>query len=187
MTFEAYLAYFEDVLANPSNYPTYNDPEYFNYAKLNWSRMSRWLKKFESSDDAKAFLSELEGKQTWILITEPWCGDAAHSVPQIYSLVKDNPNIDLDIQLRDTAPFLIDQYLTNGGKSIPKLIIRNEAGEDIAVWGPRPEALQQIFEEMKAEGKEFEDIKTYFQTWYNADKGVELQQELVQLLNTVEK
>ncbi|ERJ61113.1 thioredoxin family protein [Sphingobacterium paucimobilis] len=187
MTFEAYLNYFEDVLTHPSNYPTYNDPEYFNYAKLNWSRMNRWLKKFEINEDVRTFFSTSTEKQTWILITEPWCGDAAHSVPQIHTLIKDNPNIILDIQLRDSEPFLIDKYLTNGGKSIPKLIIRNEQGKDIAIWGPRPAALQQIFDEMKAEGKEFEDIKTYFQTWYNADKGIELQHELVALLSGVEK
>lgn len=182
MKFEAYLNYFEEVLANPSAYPTYADPEYFNYTKLNWSRMNRWLKRFEANKETKDFFLELSEKQIWILITEPWCGDAAHSVPQIHELVKDNPNIVLDIQLRDTEPFLINQYLTDGGKSIPKLIIRNESGADIATWGPRPAVLQQLFVKMKEEEKSFEEIKEYFQKWYNEDKGIELQKELMELL-----
>lgn len=182
MKFEEYLSYFEAVLANPAQYPTYTDEEYLNYTKLNWSRNNRWLKRMEVNEEAKAFFASIQEKQHWILITEPWCGDAAHSVPQIYSLVKDNANIDFDIQLRDSEPFLIDQYLTGGGKSIPKLIIRNEQGEDIAVWGPRPDALQQIFLDMKAEGKELPEIKEFIQKWYNEDKGAELQKELVALL-----
>lgn len=184
MTFEAYLNYFEAVLANPAAYPTYADPEYLNYTKLNWSRTNRWLKKYEPTTDSKKFFTSLKEKQTWILITEPWCGDAAHSVPQIYNLIKDNENITLDLQLRDTEPFLIDSYLTNGGKSIPKLIIRDYSGKDIATWGPRPEALQQIFEMKKAEGIAIEEVKEFIQKWYNEDKGVALQEELKELLSS---
>lgn len=187
MTFEAYLSYFEQVLANPTEYPTYADPEYFNYTKLNWSRMNRWLKRFEPNEETKLLLANLTEKQTWILITEPWCGDAAHAVPQIHEVVKGNPNIVLDIQLRDEEPFLIDSYLTDGGKSIPKLIIRDESGSDIATWGPRPDALQQIFVKMKEEGRSFEEIKEYFQKWYNADKGTALQLELIALFTAFNK
>ncbi|WP_039054608.1 thioredoxin family protein, partial [Sphingobacterium sp. T2] len=118
----------------------------------------------------------------WILITEPWCGDAAHSVPQIYNMVKDNANIALDIQLRDEEPFLINSYLTNGGKSIPKLVIRNSKGEDLAVWGPRPDKLQHMFLELKEKNASMDEIKEVIQKWYNEDKGQEIQRELVQLL-----
>lgn len=182
MKFEDYLVLFESILKEPSQYPLYEDEEYLNYTKLNWSRMNRWLKRFEPSVDVKEFIDAIAEKQTWIVITEPWCGDAAHSVPQIYKLVAGNPNIKLDVQLRDQEPFLIEQYLTNGGKSIPKLIIRNEEGEDIAVWGPRPEKLQSLFLALKAEGKELPEIKELVQKWYNEDKGLEIQLELKDLL-----
>lgn len=187
MKFDDYLQYFDDVLSNPSRYPTYTDPEYLNYTKLNWSRMNRWLKKFVPKEELKSLIAGVKEKQTWIVITEPWCGDAAHSVPQIYHLVKDNANIVLDVQLRDQEPSLIENYLTNGGRSIPKLIIRNELGEDILTWGPRPDALQQLFVAMKDAGKPFEEIKESFQKWYNEDKGNGIQQELRELLGTWNK
>jgi hypothetical protein len=171
------------VLANPEEFPTYTDPDYFNYTKLNWSRTNRWLKRFEISDDLKQKVEAVREPQTWILITEPWCGDAAHSVPQIAQIAVLNPHITLEIQLRDTEPFLIDQYLTHGGKSIPKLIARGADQADIFVWGPRPDALQRLFLEMKADGKVFEDIKEVIQKWYNEDKGRELQKEFVELLD----
>lgn len=183
MKFEDYLEYCNDILKNPTKYPLYEDAEYLNYAKLNASRQSRWLKKFEPSEESKAFFNGIEEKQTWIVITEPWCGDAAHSVPQLFKLVEGNTNITFDIHLRDSEPFLIDQYLTNGGKSIPKLVIRNEQGEDIAVWGPRPEKLQDLFLKLKSEGMELTDIKEIIQKWYNEDKGTEIQNELKALLS----
>lgn len=183
MKFDEYLVLFDSILKEPASYPLYQDEEYLNFTKLNFSRMSRWLKKFESTQDSKDFFDSIAEKQTWIVITEPWCGDAAHSVPQIHKLVEGNPNITLDIQLRDEEPFLIDQYLTNGGKSIPILVVRNEKGEDIGVWGPRPQKLQELFLQLKAEGKEFDAIKELIQKWYNEDKGVEIQQELKALFS----
>lgn len=185
MKFEEYLSYFEAILASPESYPAYTDPAYFNYTKLNWSRTNRWLKRFELSDELKEKITAIQEPQQWILITEPWCGDAAHSVPQIVRITEQNPHIELEIQLRDTAPFLIEDYLTDGGKSIPKLIVRNAKAEDLFVWGPRPSVLQQIFVVMKEEGKTFEDIKAFMQKWYNEDKGSELQREFVELLSNL--
>lgn len=183
MNFQEYLSYFEAVLNNPEQYPTYADPEYYNYTKMNWSRNNRWLKRFEVGEELKQKISAITSAQTWILITEPWCGDAAHSVPQIARIAELNPNITLDIQLRDAEPFLIDQYLTNGGKSIPKLIVRDADGRDVFVWGPRPDALQDLFFQMKEEGKAFEEIKEVIQKWYNEDKGAELQKEFLKGLS----
>lgn len=185
MNFEEYLDYFEKIILNPEQYPVYQDENYYNYAKLNWSRTNRWLSKFEPSEEVKSAIADIADPQTWIIITEPWCGDAAHSVPQLANLAKINHNIKLEIQLRDAEPFLIDQYLTNGGKSIPKLIIRNANNEDIAVWGPRPEKLQELFLEWKEEGVEFDTLKESIQKWYNVDKGVEIQKDIVKLLSLV--
>jgi len=183
MKFDEYLSYFENILHNPTAYDVYQKEEYYNYAKLNWSRTNRWLKKFIPNQEITEAVAHITDAQHWILITEPWCGDAAHSVPLIYNIVKNNPAIDLDIQLRDTLPYLIDDYLTNGSKSIPKLIIRNDVGHDKATWGPRPEKLDAIFKRMKAEDRSFEEIKEVTQKWYNEDQGTELQKELLSILN----
>lgn len=182
MNFEAYLNYFEQIILHPEQYPIYQDENYYKYAKLNWSRTNRWLNRFEPSTEIKQLISGITESQTWIVITEPWCGDAAHSVPQLYNMVENNPNITLDIHLRDEEPFLIDQYLTNGGKSIPKLIIRDSKNVDLAVWGPRPEKLQELFEQLKQEGKDMDEIKEVVQKWYNEDQGEEIQKDIIQLL-----
>lgn len=182
MKFEEYSSYFESILAHPEQFEVYQDEEYLAYTKLNWSRMNRWMKKLIIEKEVINLIDNFNSKQHWILITEPWCGDAAHAIPVIYKMIKDNPNIDLDIQLRDEDPFLIDQYLTNGGKSIPKLIIRDDSNLDIAVWGPRPSDCADLFERMKANGSEFDEIKEEIQKWYNQDKGIAIQKEIAKLL-----
>lgn len=183
MTFEEYLNYFEQIILNPEQYSVYQDENYYNYAKLNWSRTNRWLNKFEPNDELKALISSIQQPQTWIIITEPWCGDAAHSVPQLINMVENNSNIKVDIQLRDEEPFMIENYLTNGGKSIPKLIIRDANNNDLAVWGPRPQKLQELYLFWKEEGVEFNAMKESLQKWYNEDKGVEIQNDIIKLLS----
>jgi hypothetical protein len=180
MNFTAYLAHFENILENPT--APYDNPDYYNYAKLNWSRMNRWLKKGTISEELKSAISSIDQVQNWIIITEPWCGDASHVVPFLHMAAEINPMISVEYQLRDSAPFLIDQYLTNGGKSIPKLIIRNKANEDIATWGPRPAACQVIYDELKEKKADFEEMKIELQKWYNHDQGSEIMKELVDLL-----
>ncbi len=182
MNFEEYVAYFEAVLAEPEKYPLYSNPEYLNYTKLNWSRMNRGLKRFEVNDEIKSHIAAITEPQQWILITEPWCGDAAHSVPQLLKIAALNSNIRLELQLRDSEPHLINNYLTNGGKSIPKLVVRNKAGEDIFTWGPRPQRAQILYQKMNEEQKTFEEIKEALQRWYNEDKGSELQKEFLTFL-----
>lgn len=182
MNFQSYLSYFESILDNPAPSAPYDNPDYFNYTKLNWSRMNRWLKHGVLSEEIRQVVSEIKTPQTWIIITEPWCGDAAHIVPFLHMAAQKNPLISVDYELRDSEPFRINHYLTKGGKSIPKLIVRNAAGEDLATWGPRPAACQAVYDRLKDENADFETIKIELQKWYNKDEGTEIMKELKVLL-----
>ncbi|MFB6454020.1 thioredoxin family protein [Chitinophaga sp. Hz27] len=183
MDFNAYEAVFQEILHNPSPAAPYNNPDYLNYTKLNWSRQSRWLKTGKLNEDLATAIKNIKEEQHWIIITEPWCGDASHSVPFIQMLATLNPLIKTDYQLRDSPPHLIQQYLTNGtSKSIPKLIMRDKQGHDIAVWGPRPAECQILYDQLHKEKADFERTKIALQQWYNDDKGVSLQRELLLLI-----
>ena len=182
MTFQQYLERFEHILNSPKPEAPYDNPDYLNYTKLNWSRMNRWLKKGVISNELSEAIRNLQAPQKWILITEPWCGDAAHNVPFIYMLSKLNPLIELQIELRDSEPFRIDQYLTNGGKSIPKLVVQDLSGKDLFTWGPRPAACQVVYDELKAQNADFDAMKIALQNWYNHDEGQSSQQEFIGLL-----
>nr|WP_294928766.1 thioredoxin family protein [uncultured Flavobacterium sp.] len=184
MTFKEYQHYFETIINKPieEQDAPFDNPDYMEYTKLNWSRMNRWLKTGKLTDDIKTVVRDIGSPQNWIIITEPWCGDAAHSVPFIEMIAGENPLISTSYSLRDSSPSLIDAYLTNGSKSIPKLVIRGENGKDIAIWGPRPENCQQFYQQLLDEKADIEKIKTDLQIWYNANKGQALQQELLALL-----
>jgi hypothetical protein len=186
MNIQEYQHLFEEIIHNLTPNGPYSDADYMNYTKLNHSRSNRWMKNGQILPEVKTQIESISSQQHWVLITEPWCGDAAHNVPFIAKLAELNSLIKLEIQLRDSDSE-IDSYLTNGGKAIPKLIIRSEKGEDLAVWGPRPEACQAMFLELKASGKTFEEQKIELQNWYNADKGESIQRELMGVLQSISK
>lgn len=181
MNWSEYNHFFEGILQNPNPASPYDNDDFLGYTKMNQTRSKRWMKHGELIPSITETVGKINKTQHWILITEPWCGDAAHSVPFIHLISELNDNIQLEIQLRDTDSE-IEKYLTNGGKSIPILVIRDEKGNDLAVWGPRPADCQVIFKQLKADDTEFGDIKIALQNWYNQDAGVSLQQELDNLI-----
>ncbi len=184
MEFNEYLALFDRILDREITTSPYDDPHFYEYVKLNKSRMHRWLKSGEIAADIRMLLTQWDKPTKWILITEPWCGDAAHSVPFIYLLAALNPNIELIIQLRDGEDSEIEHYLTNNARSIPKLIVRDMEGNDLFTWGPRPSTCEQLNTHLIAQNVELSERKTALQKWYNDDKGAKIQQELFLLFKT---
>lgn len=187
MDFTTYLAYHKSIIDQPvETVPApYNNPDYYNYTKLNWSRTNRWLKHGVLNPEIIEALNQIQAPQHWIIITEPWCGDAAHSVPFLNMMAAINPLITVTYELRDAEPFRINSYLTRNGKSIPKLIIRDAQQNDLATWGPRPEACQKIYDELTAQQADFETVKVALQNWYNSNNGEAIQQEMLVVLKSV--
>lgn len=183
MNWNTYIELFDKILNKEFTEAPYDKEDYFNYVELNEKRQNRWLKKGEIQSELKGIIESIDEEQKWVLITEPWCGDASQSNPFIFLMSELNDKITLEIQLRDAEDSEIDNYLTNGGKSIPKLIARNKNGEDLFTWGARPATAQEFVMEMKNDDSlSPEEKKTELQKWYNKNKGADLQKEFIQLL-----
>jgi glutaredoxin-related protein len=179
MTPTEYIATFELEHPGYSSYPT----NYQQYIPLNKSRFTRSLKQGVITQELTEVIRAINEKQDWVIITEPWCGDAAQIVPYLFKMAALNPLINAVVQLRDSHSE-IESYLSNGKMSIPKLIVRDKQGIDLFTWGPRPQKLETIYLERKNKNENIDDIKTILQKWYNEDKSQSLQQELLQILST---
>jgi thiol-disulfide isomerase/thioredoxin len=156
-----------------------------NYTMLNDRRMKRWDKTVKISDEIKIKIESFNRKTTWLVITESWCGDAAHVMPVINKVAELNANIDFKVVMRDENDALMGQFLTNGGKAIPKLImINNETNEVINTFGPRPTVATEMVSAYKAKhGQLTPEFKEDLQRWYNKDKGQSTLVDLVNLLS----
>lgn len=154
-----------------------------DYTKLNYSRMKRILKTTDATEDVKNTVACFNDKIIWLVIAESWCGDAAQNLPVMAKMAEVNSNIELRVILRDENPELMNQYLTNGGKSIPKLICLDENLNELGTWGPRPQFLQDWLKQEKINPTmEMSELKEQFQVWYTKDKGQTLQREMLELM-----
>ena len=153
------------------------------YSELNETRMNRLEKTIEVTPETKTKIKNLNKKYIWLVLSEGWCGDAAQIVPVIDKLAKVSENIELRIALRDDNNALMQHFLTNGGKAIPKLIVLDaESSEVLADWGPRPSGAKQLILNYKAaHGVVDEAAKIELQKWYLHDKGISIQNEIVEL------
>jgi len=159
-----------------------------DYTKLNDRRMNRWDKTLKLSEEAIAATNKLHDRVTWLVITESWCGDAAHVMPVISKMADLNDNIHLKVVLRDENEDLMNQFLTNGTKSIPKMIMINEGtGEVTDTYGPRPSEATKMVSDYKSEhGTLTPEFKEDLQRWYNQDKGKGTIKDLTLMLCEVE-
>ncbi len=158
------------------------------FTQLNYKRMERWNKTFQLTDSLAKVLSDLQKNQVWVVITETWCGDSAQLLPGIAHIAEASEGkIKLKIILRDDNPEWMNNYMTNGTKSIPKLISFDTDGNELFVWGPRPQGAIEILKEWKANPETInkEQFHVNLHTWYGKDKGQGLQSEIEHLLLSV--
>jgi len=159
-----------------------------NYTMLNDRRMKRWDKTVKVPQDIQDKIAEFDEKVTWLVLTESWCGDAAHLMPVMNKIAELNDNINFKVVLRDENDALMNQFLTNGNKSIPKLImIDNETGDVVNSYGPRPNEATKMVNDYKNEhGKLTPEFKEDLQRWYNKDKGQSTLKDLTEMLSELE-
>ena len=158
-----------------------------NFTKINNQRMKRLDKQTRLSEEAVSLTGKVNKDFTWLVLTESWCGDAAQTLPVINKFSEVSDKIDLKVVLRDENDELMNQFLTDGNKSIPKLIvIENESKKVVSSWGPRSEEATRMIQDYKAKhGKVDDKIKKDLQVWYNQDKGKQIEKEIVSLLSLI--
>lgn len=157
-----------------------------NYTMLNNQRMKRLDKTMKILPENEEFLTAFDKEVYFLIITESWCGDAAQTMPMM-NKVAQTAGVDLRVVLRDDNLDLMDQFLTNGGRSIAKLILINKAtGLPVTTWGPRPTAATQLVaDEKAAKGVLSPEFKEELQNWYNKNKGKDTENDLLNMLKAV--
>jgi len=179
-----YRAFVTKLLKEGKSSGNQQSEELTHYSELNEARMNRLDKKIVIAEENIQKLLTLKKKYTWLVLSEGWCGDAAQILPVLNKMAVITPNIDLKIVFRDENEALMNMFLTNGGKSIPKLIVLDAESKNVlGNWGPRPKGASDLIKSYKQQyGVIDETAKTELQLWYLHDKGISTQNELVMLM-----
>ena len=120
-----------------------------HYLNYNWERQAHVHDEYTPSAELQTAVEAIDEPQLWMVLTEPWCGDSAFLLPVIAEAAALNDDVTLRILLRDDNLDIMDQYLTDGSRSIPKLVVFDEMGTERFVWGPRPESARVRYAELR--------------------------------------
>ena len=185
-SYDAYQAMIEQQLANGKTTGNNHSEAMLGYTQLNVQRMHRLDKVVWLNEALQEQIAALTTSWLWVVLTEAWCGDAAQSIPVMAKIADASPLITLKLLLRDEHPDVMNAYLTNGSRSIPKLICVTEDLQELGTWGPRPVQAQKLMTDFKAQYPEqdYQALAKEMQLWYARDKTQSIQQEFTALLAT---
>ena len=178
LSFEDYMKVAQDRVQNPDEQDEHND-----YYQLGLQRMERTLKTYKNQEDQLEKFKSKNFNGRFLMISEPWCGDASATVPAV-SKFAEHAGVETRIFLRDSDISLIDQFLTNGTQSIPKILVLDENYDVKSVWGPRPEFGNELLEKFKADPEAYprEEFYNDLQVYYAKNRGRDAINELIELL-----
>ena len=183
ISYTSYRKIISDLIASGKSSGPIQSEDLLNYSKLNDRRMTRLDKTIQLSHETLLALKKNDKPITWLVLTEGWCGDAAQTLPVINKIADESDLITLKIIFRDEHEELMSHFLTNGGKSIPKLLVLNSENDVLNTWGPRPNIATKMVQDYKnTHGQLDAAFKQELQVWYNKNKGVNIQENMVGLL-----
>ena len=183
ISYTSYRKRISDLIASGKSSGPIQSEDLLNYSKLNDRRMTRLDKTIQLSQETLLALKKINKPITWLVLSEGWCGDAAQTLPVINKIADESDLINLRFIFRDEHEELMSHFLTNQGKSIPKLIVLNSENNVLNTWGPRPNIATKMVQDYKnTHGQLDAAFKQELQVWYNKDKGVNIQENMVGLL-----
>lgn len=182
LSFEQYLQLTEDiVMGKVKREGKYTADNTFKYTGSNLKRMRLVQQQITLNQKLYNLLSSITEEWVWVVITEPWCGDASWGVPALAIMASVSDHILFRILLRDTPPVVIQHYQTDGADSIPKLVcIRKKDWKELGTWGPRPQILQQqVLQNINHQHAEYKEKVRAIHAWCETDMTGSIQTEMI--------
>ena len=144
LSYEEYLTQWaHEIDEEPSADMSKTERKVLHYKRYNYERSQDVHEAYTPSEALWTAMEHVEEPQLWMVLTEPWCGDSAYNLPIIAEAAALSDRVTLRILYRDENLDIMDQYLTDGGRSIPKLVAFDEDGHELFTWGPRPAPMRE--------------------------------------------
>lgn len=159
---------------------------YDKYIPINKQRVKRIRKRLTRdglNSDLVAALREQTAPRRMLVLNEFWCGDGAQILPVHEAMTHvEGANLEVRVLLRDEHVEVMDLFLTNGGRSIPKTVLLDESMNVLGTWGPRPEEAMALVKRIKSDPAIAHTYSEEVHKWYTQDNQQSIQAELAVLL-----
>lgn len=170
LTFREYEEAWQEAVNAPLDGLDKTERRVHHYRRYNLERSEQVFDRYEPSAELIDRADRIDTAQLWMVLTDDWCGDSAYSLPVLVEAAGLSPLIELRILRRDENLDIMDQYLTGGSRSIPKLVAFGGDGTELFQWGPRPQGAVSLREGLLEDGASREEMTRALLDWY-ADGG----------------
>ncbi len=158
---------------------------YLGYLQNNRVIINRTLNSYSPSTKMKDSISAISKPIDIYIIMENWCGSSAGNVPYIVKLLQENPLITINIVPRDANLNYTDLYLTNGKRSIPKVIAYNETGKELFVWGSASKMQAEFAATLQAQNLDFQDFVKEMQAWFKENNAIAIERDFIEIFENL--
>ena len=152
-----------------------------HYSRYNYDRQQGVELAYRMSEDFRDAVKSLKGPQTWYFITDDWCIDSAYSLPLLKEAAALHGDITIHILMRDDNLDIMDDYLTDGRRSIPIFAGFGSSSNELFKWGPHPDKLEKLRSSLQEAGEPGRVVSGSTIDWYAADGYLEVERELAAL------
>ena len=161
------------------------------YIPLNQKRVKR-IRKALAQNGLREELAEvataLPHGTRLLVLNEFWCGDGAQILPVHEAIVLASEGaVEVRVLMRDDNLGVMDLFLTNGCRSIPKTVLLGEDCVVMGTWGPRPEEAMDLVKRIKSNPAIAHTYSQEVHRWYTQDATQATQAELAVLLSHAQR
>ena len=128
--------------------------DYLAAADMNVPTMRENFLDFAIAPEHDAFFRALTDKLgpgaiVVLAISESWCGDCVENLPIMARLASEYPVFLLRIYQRDTNLDIMDEYLTDGKRTIPIFVFYDRDGSEIGRFVERPQGAHEYLRQAR--------------------------------------
>jgi hypothetical protein len=167
------------------------DAPYDKYIPINQKRVKRIRKALAKKglrDELGAVATALPRGVRMLVLNEFWCGDGAQILPVHEAVVlASQGTVEVRVLMRDDNLDVMDLFLTNGGRSIPKTVLLDQECQVLGTWGPRPEEAMDLVKRIKSDPAIAHTYSREVHRWYTQDATQATQAELAVLLGHAQR
>ena len=175
-----------DGLRDATPNPDEEAAPYDKYIPINQQRIKRIRKSLAKHGVSPALEAAVRGAKAgtkMLVLNEFWCGDGAQILPVHEALVHASEGkLEVRVLMRDAHVEVMDLFLTNGGRAIPKTVLLDADLQVLGTWGPRPEEAMALVKRIKSDPAIAHTYSQEVHKWYTQDKQQNIQAELAVLL-----
>ena len=159
---------------------------YDKYIPINQKRIKRIRKALAKSglrEEVNDALAGVAPGTKMLVLNEFWCGDGAQILPVHEAMeAASEGRLEVKVLMRDAHLDVMDLFLTNGGRAIPKTVMLNADLKVLGSWGPRPTEAMALVKRIKSDPAIAHTYSQEVHKWYTQDKQQNIQAELAVLL-----